>query len=91
MGDLVSIEERYARACSARASWFVRATHAPAALALTGLAERRVWWRAQMISPVRFCRVSIQAAFALSTVRAWTSLYERGGMRDPKTPLLSGL
>ncbi len=40
MGDLVSIEERYARACSARASWFVRAAHAPAALALTGLAER---------------------------------------------------
>ena len=40
MGDLVSIEERYACACSARASWFMRAAHAPAALALTGLAER---------------------------------------------------
>ena len=40
MGDLVSIEERYACACSARASWFMRAAHAPAALALTGLADR---------------------------------------------------
>lgn len=40
MADLVSIEDRYARACSARAAWFVRAAHAPEALSLTGLAER---------------------------------------------------
>lgn len=39
MPDLVSLEERYARACLARASWFAMASHAPKALALTGLAE----------------------------------------------------
>lgn len=40
MVGLVSVEERYARACSARASWFMRAAHAPEALSLSGLADR---------------------------------------------------
>lgn len=39
METSVSLEERYARACSARSTWFVRAGNAPRALSLLGLAD----------------------------------------------------
>ncbi len=42
MEELLSVEARYAEAAGARAAWVVEASHAPAALACTGLAAEAV-------------------------------------------------